>query len=192
VLLILAIISLVDSWAKNTPYAHLIPPISMIFTDPKTWASELYATYRLDIYYHGTVVNERRRQLMLDAQKRRLYRRAHGLEDLDADEVSGVDVKGLVYWDDGLTKGERERGGVYRNVLSGRQMEEMGARPGESFGDLIQRKRQEEVEMAQKAEADKLNKLERAAKAEEERLIRIGAKRPEDQPRRKVWFGIWG
>ena len=31
-----------------------------------------------------------------------------GMEDLDADEVSGVDVRGLVDWDDGLTKKERE------------------------------------------------------------------------------------
>ncbi len=53
---------------------------------------------------------ESRRRNIQDAQKRRLYRRAHGLEDVDIEGVGqGIDVKGLVAWDDGLTRGERER-----------------------------------------------------------------------------------
>ncbi len=53
---------------------------------------------------------ESRHRNIQDAQKRRLYRRAHGLEDVDIDGVGqGIDVKGLVAWDDGLTRGERRR-----------------------------------------------------------------------------------
>lgn len=53
---------------------------------------------------------ESRRRNIQDAQKRRLYRRAHGLEDVEKEGVGqGIDVKGLVGWDDGLTRGERER-----------------------------------------------------------------------------------
>lgn len=117
------------------------------------------------------------------------------MEDLTADEVSGPDVKGLVEWDDGLTNRERERGGVYRSEMMGVQMQEMGQRPGESYAELVERKRGEQTQMAQRREEDRVRKAEEAARAEEERLVRIGARRPEDQqerPRRKVWLGIWG
>lgn len=52
----------------------------------------------------------KRGEAIQDAQKRRLYRRAHGMEDLEKEGVGeGIDVRGLVAWDDGLTRGERER-----------------------------------------------------------------------------------
>lgn len=116
------------------------------------------------------------------------------MEDLTADEVSGPDVRGLVEWDDGLTNKERERGGQYKPEMIGAAMQDMGQRPGEDFNELMARKRQEQAEMAARRQEDKARKVEEDAKAEEERLVRIGAKRPEQQerPRRKVWLGIWG
>jgi len=144
VLLTLAFTSMVSTWSQTSPYAHLIPPLNMLFFSPFTYISELWSVYRLHLEYTTAKTAEHRRQNILDAQKRRLYRRAHGLEDLNADEVSGVDVKGLVEWDDGLTNKERERGGVYKGEMIGAAMQEMGQRPGESYADLMERKRSEE------------------------------------------------
>lgn len=115
------------------------------------------------------------------------------MEDLEADEVSGPDVRGLVEWDDGLTKPERERGGQYKPEVLGANMMEMGQRPGEEFNALFERKRGEQVMRTERLERERVEKEEQAQKAEEERLVRIGARRGDEEPRRrKVWFGIWG
>ena len=71
---------------------------------------------------------EIRRQNVLDAQKRRVFRRAHGIEDVTIDEgVSGVDIRGIVPWDDGLSPKERREGGrvdrvTGRMIMQGRVM----------------------------------------------------------------------
>lgn len=65
--------------------------------------------------YKGNVIMARN---ALDVQYRRLYRRAHGMEDLNAFESQGVDVRGLVPWDDGLTNRERAAGGIGANRIS--------------------------------------------------------------------------
>lgn len=154
--------------------------------------SELWSVYRLHYEYTTQQTAEHRRQKILDAQKRRLYRRAHGMEDLEADEVSGPDVRGLVAWDDGLTNKERERGGQYVSEMIGARMMEMGLQPGETFDELMERKRGEEGTKAGRLVEEKTRSEEAAARAEEERLVRIGAKRPEgERPRRKLWLGIW-
>lgn len=164
----------------------------MLLFSPFKYFSEVFSVYRLHADYMTQQVAEKRRQNILDAQKRRLYRRAHGLEDLNADEVSGVDVRGLVDWDDGLTNKERERGGQYRSEMIGAAMRDMGQLPGEDFNELMERKRREESEMKVRKEEEKTRKAEEDARLEEERLIRIGAKKREDeQPRRKLWLGIW-
>lgn len=132
-----------------------------------------------------------RRQNILDAQKRRLYRRAHGMEDLTADEVSGPDVRGLVEWDDGLTGPERERGGQFKPEMIGANMMEMGARPGENLNQAYERRRAEEEVLQERRAVERERKKEEEAKAEEERLVRIGAKKEERDRRPKLWFGIW-
>ena len=67
--------------------------------------------------YNTETVEFARARKVLDAQKRRLYRRAHGMEDLDRDEDQGIDVRGIAPWDDGLTKREREGGGIGANRI---------------------------------------------------------------------------
>lgn len=189
----LAFTSMVTTWSKTSPFAHLIPSFSLIFLHPLTYFSELFSVYRLHLEYTTQQTAEKRRQNILDAQKRRLYRRAHGLEDLNADEVSGPDVRGLVDWDDGLTRPERERGGQHKPDIIGANMMEMGQRPGEDHNELLARKRAEQAAAAERRAREKQAQEEEAARAEQERLVRIGAKRPEEEPRRrKVWLGIWG
>ena len=70
--------------------------------------SEVVSTVRLHIDYKTAEAARARAEVLADTQKRRLYRRAHGMEDLNAVEGQGVDVRGLVDWDDGLTGPERE------------------------------------------------------------------------------------
>ena len=69
-----------------------------------------------------------RAEKLLDTQKRRLYRRAHGMEDLNAEELQGVDVRGLVDWDDGLTNPQREALRQQQAITNG----EAGANQGEN------------------------------------------------------------
>lgn len=71
----------------------------------------------MDIDYNTEKVEFARANNILDTRKRRIYRRAHGMEDLDREEDQGVDVRGIVPWDDGLTKREREQGGIGANRI---------------------------------------------------------------------------
>lgn len=96
---------------KTSPYAHLIPPISTLPFHPITYVRESLAVLRLHIDYTTERTEASRQAKILDAQKRRLYRRAHGMEDLNAEEEQGIDVRGIVPWDDGLTNKERANGG---------------------------------------------------------------------------------
>lgn len=192
VLISLALWSAISTWSKTSPYAHLIPPLGSLPFHPLDYFSELWSVYRLHLEYVTQQTAEMRRQNILDAQKRRLYRRAHGLEDLNADEISGPDVRGLVEWDDGLTKPERERGGQFKPEVIGANMMAMGAKPGETLNEVMERKRLEEEQIHETRAVEKARKQEQEVKAEEERLVRIGAKTPEAERRpRKLWFGIW-
>lgn len=192
ILVILAFTSITLTWSKTSPYGHLIPPVNMLFFSPFTYVAELWNVYRLHMEYTTAQVAEKRRQNILDAQKRRLYRRAHGMEDLDADEVSGPDIRGLVEWDDGLTNKERQRGGKFDGEMIGVRMMEMGARPGEDLKTAMERRREVEAERVRMREEQRQREREQAERAEEERLVRIGAKpKEEDKRRPKLWLGIW-
>lgn len=169
----------------------------MLLTSPLNYISELWSVHRLHIEYTTQRTAEHRQQKILDAQKQRLYRRAHGLEDLTAQEVSGPDVRGLVEWDDGLTGPQRERGGVYTGSMLGTSMQDMGIKPGETFSQLMERRRGEEVDEAAGRTQRKIQEMEQEAREEEERLIRIGAKKApaqqqEEKKRGGLYFGIWG
>lgn len=182
---------MITTWAKTSPYAHLVPPINMLLFSPLRYLSEVTGVYKLHKEYATEQAAAARRKNVEDAQKRRLYRRAHGMEDLNADEISGVDVRGLVDWDDGLTNKERERGGQYRSEMMAQRMQEMGSREGESLPDLMERKRDEQLTIASRKMDEKARKQKEAEQAEEERLIRIGAKQVEEKRRPKLFFGIW-
>ena len=100
------------------------------------------------------------------------------MEDLDLEDDQGVDVRGIVPWDDGLTNKERERGGRRVVVVSGREMMEEG-RFGESLEGAAARKR--ERERAQQGGG---------VEGVVEQVQEVQA---QEQPRRKPkrWLGIW-
>jgi hypothetical protein len=130
---LLAIITLTQSFLLTSPFAHLIPPISSLPLHPISYVSEWLSTIRLHVEYNSQKTAEKRHEGILDAQKRRLYRRAHGMEDLDAEEEQGIDVRGLVSWDDGLTNKERREGGR-RERRTGKQVLEEGGSVGDPIG----------------------------------------------------------
>jgi len=65
------------------------------------------------------------------------------MENLNAEEDQGVDVRGIVPWDDGLTNKERARGG--RDVaITGKMVMEAGGEAGEDLDEFAKRRREEQ------------------------------------------------
>lgn len=177
-LVLLATISLTQTFMKTSPYAHLIPPISSLAFHPITYVRESLAVVRLHIDYTTEQSEASRQRKILDAQKRRLYRRAHGMEDLNAEEEEGIDVRGIAPWDDGLTNKERARGGR-EETIAGRDGPAMGDKAG---NDAIQF-------------AKGVKEKEAAATAAGVSSVETPAAEPEVPPpqqrKRKLYFGIW-
>ncbi|KIW26025.1 uncharacterized protein PV07_09154 [Cladophialophora immunda] len=218
-LTILACITFTQSFMRTSPYAHLIPPISSLPLHPINYIRETLSVLRLHVDYETAKTNESRQQKILDAQKRRLYRRAHGLEDLNADEDQGIDVRGLVPWDDGLTAKEREKGGRDM-VLTGRDMIALGGVPGKAgaqedvdeFARRLETEQGERVKLLKEKGVDAVVKAEAEAKARgisvqdalQQQELRVQEMQDPDQGqdlqqlqqqqqkrKRKLWLGIW-
>ena len=198
-LTLLAIITLTQSFLLTSPFAHLIPPISSLPLHPITYVSEWASTVRLHVDYNSQKTSEARRDGILDAQKRRLFRRAHGMEDLDAEEEQGIDVRGLVEWDDGLTNREREEGGR-RQRRTGRDVLEAGGSVGDPIEGTSPRA-QGEARLAEKSDGLGTGnaviegmKLAPEGSAEQEHAELKERFDEEPRPRRKRvkrWLGIW-
>jgi hypothetical protein len=183
-LTVLAVITLTQTFVKTSPYAHLLPPLSSFPLHPITFVSDTLSVVRLHIDYTTQRTNESRQQKILDAQKRRLYRRAHGMEDLDAAEEQGIDVRGLVSWDDGLTNRERAAGGRRDERLTGADVLAMGGQVGDDVS-----------EFARRLKAEREAKEDAAAtETEAGRPQEPAVPPPAEQPpkrKRKLWLGIW-
>ena len=128
---------------------------------PVSFFSESWSVFRLDMDYRTAQAFEARNQNILDAQKRRLYRRAHGMENMDAEYDQGIDVRGIAPWDDGLTKRERDS----RRA----DWERKGDVPPDMTTRMVQAKSQAEQELLQEAQ---------------------GEPQPQNR-KRKLWLGIW-
>ena len=106
------------------------------------------------------------------------------MEDLDLEDDQGVDVRGIVPWDDGLTNPERERGGRRIIVTSGADLRNEGRR-GETLEELGRRKKESQEAMATQKQGGEKGEA-RAQEREQEQVV-------EEQPKRKrkLWLGIW-
>jgi hypothetical protein len=119
------------------------------------------------------------------------------MEDLDTEGEQGIDVRGLVPWDDGLTNKEREQGGRRRERRTGKQVLEEGGQ----VGDPIDRSDGSPVAAEPPSlvtERDGLGPGQ--AVSEGTKMAPEGSAEKETfdaeelvVPRRKVkrWFGIW-
>jgi hypothetical protein len=168
---------------KTSPYAHLIPPISSLAFHPITYVRESLAVVRLHIDYTTEQSETSRQRKILDAQKRRLYRRAHGMEDLNAEEEEGIDVRGIAPWDDGLTNKERARGGR-EETIAGRDGPAVVDKVGDDVAKFAKEVKEKEIAAAAAA-ATGVSSVE-PPDAETEVP-------PAQQPqrKRKLYFGIW-
>ncbi|KPI43189.1 uncharacterized protein AB675_6866 [Cyphellophora attinorum] len=117
ILIVLSITTWLQTFAATSPFGHLLPAWSTLPFHPLRFFSDFWTVYIMHMDYNTEQVEFARARNVLDAQKRRIYRRAHGMEDLDRDEDQGVDVRGIVPWDDGLTKKERAAGGIGANRI---------------------------------------------------------------------------
>ena len=197
-LTLLAIITLTQSFLLTSPFAHLIPPISSLPLHPVNYVSEWLSTIRLHVDYNSQKTAESRREGVLDAQKRRLFRRAHGMEDLDSEEEQGIDVRGLVEWDDGLTNKERREGGR-RQRRTGKDVLEEGGSVGDPIDSGSPRAR--DVSLAKQNDGlgtgnAVIEGMKRAPEGSGEQEHAELKERFDEEPqlrRRKVkrWFGIW-
>lgn len=195
--MILASISLTQTFLKTSPYAHLIPPISTLLFHPINYIRESLSVIRLHIDYTTEKTNASRQQKILDAQKRRLYRRAHGMEDLNAEEEEGIDVRGIVPWDDGLTNKERARGGREERV-TGLDVLKLGGNVGDDVDAFAKDLRDKKVQ-----EGKDLIVVAAGAGGDGDGDGRAGVPHgsvgvgegemapPQQQRKRKLFFGIW-
>jgi len=103
------------------------------------------------------------------------------MEDLNAEEDQGIDVRGLVPWDDGLTNKERGRGGR-EEVVRGSDVVAMGGKMGEDVDEFA--KRRKDAQSQTDAAAS-----EQGAVASEEPAP--ASQQPEQRRKRKLWLGIW-
>lgn len=214
ILLILAGVTWTQTFVKTSPYGHLMPSLSSFFTQPIEFFNDFISVIRLHQDYITEQTEFKRAANILDAQKRRIYRRAHGMEDLDRDEDQGVDVRGIVPWDDGLTKREREAGGIGANRIKMIQAVKYGEKD-KMEAERIYMERQAKAEMAnikdeifirkREAELGLTREKDPAMAAykigkEEAKIAesQAGASPPvvneeQEQPsrRRKIWFGLW-
>ena len=163
----LAVITFTQSFIQTSPFAHLLPRVESLFWHPVTYIQDAWGVYKLHKEYEAQQVYAKRQSIIMDAQKRRLYRRAHGMEDLERESDQGIDVRGLAPWDDGLTNPERRQGGREERV-TGRMVLDAGGSG------------QDEKELEAFATAQKTEAVEREEKQQ-----------PQQQRKRKLWLGIW-
>jgi hypothetical protein len=197
----------------TSPYRDLFPSLSSFPYQPFTYIKDFWYVFVMHTDYETQQTDKKRANNILDAQKRRLYRRAHGMEDLDRDEDQGVDVRGIAPWDDGLTKREREGKGIGANrikMIQGIQVDEFSKAAFEA--ERIARESHDEENEMRKTEF--LMKREGqlgldpasdpAVAAEAERRAgpgqasggvvshqQQGDEQPPEQKKRKIFFGIW-
>lgn len=194
-------VSIVQNFLHSSPFAHLLPALSTLPRHPLAYLSDTLGVLRMHQDYQTELSAARRRAAILDTQKQRLYRRAHGIEDLDAEEESGVDVRGLVPWDDGLTKKEREMGGRSEE-LTHKMAHEVQMRDGQGgwvrVADVLEKEMKEQRMAEENSQEDGRVVV---AGEEEGPAERIPPRQPQEQEqsqqepavrrKRPRYFGIW-
>ena len=156
---------------QTSPFAHLLPRIESLFWHPATYIQDAWGVYKLHKEYEAQQVYAKRQNIIMDAQKRRLFRRAHGMEDLERETDQGIDVRGLAPWDDGLTNPERRQGGREERV-TGRMVLDAGG-----LG-------KDEKELQTFGSAQKVDAVEGEEQEQPQQ-------QQHQQRKRKLWLGIW-
>ncbi|KAJ5595929.1 hypothetical protein N7450_002387 [Penicillium hetheringtonii] len=97
----LATFTFTTNFKATSPYAHLLPSWSGLFTAPFDTISQALHVYRMDVQHNSMRVREQRHRRIEDAEKRRQYRVAHGLEEPSEQDKAKVDDQSPVAADQG-------------------------------------------------------------------------------------------
>lgn len=83
ILITLVVAIWLQDFLSTTPYRNLLPPNSMAITHPFAYLARWWEVYRLHIDHVSAETAERRKARVDDAEKRKQYRKAHGIEDTE-------------------------------------------------------------------------------------------------------------
>ncbi|OAX78908.1 hypothetical protein ACJ72_06781 [Emergomyces africanus] len=87
VLVSLATFTLTTNFKHTSPFAHLLPSWSQVLTHPIDTVSQVFAVLKMHADHQTLETAEKRKRKTDDVEKRRAYRRAHGLEKEENEEV---------------------------------------------------------------------------------------------------------
>ncbi|KAH8699291.1 hypothetical protein BGW36DRAFT_407086 [Talaromyces proteolyticus] len=81
VLTTLATFTFTENFKRTSPFAHLLPPWSGFLSHPINTVSQAVSVWKMHVEHNSVVARENRHKRIDDAEKRRQYRIAHGLEE---------------------------------------------------------------------------------------------------------------
>lgn len=84
------------NFKATSPFAHLLPPWSGLLTSPFGTISQAFSVWRMHVQHNSMRVREQRHRRVEDAEKRKQYRIAHGLEDAEKPADGEVDSQSPV------------------------------------------------------------------------------------------------
>lgn len=88
VLTSLATFTFTTTFKHSSPYAHLLPPWSALLSHPIDTVSQVVSVYKMHVQHTSLVAREHRQRRVEDAEKRRRYRVAHGLEEDSVEDAA--------------------------------------------------------------------------------------------------------
>ncbi|KAL5336453.1 hypothetical protein BJX70DRAFT_282179 [Aspergillus crustosus] len=88
VLTTLATFTFSTNFKANSPFAHLLPAWSGLLSHPIDTISQALAVFRMHVQHSSVETRERRMRRVEDAEKRRQFRVAHGLEEASERDIT--------------------------------------------------------------------------------------------------------
>ncbi|KAL3474957.1 hypothetical protein BJX99DRAFT_169297 [Aspergillus californicus] len=93
VLTSLATFTFTTNFKATSPFAHLLPPWSGLLRHPIDTISQAASVFRMHVQHNSMETREKRHKRVEDAEKRRQFRVAHGLEEAEpATKEGAVDL----------------------------------------------------------------------------------------------------
>ncbi|PLB55700.1 hypothetical protein P170DRAFT_400033 [Aspergillus steynii IBT 23096] len=89
VLTSLATFTFTETFKRRSPFAHLLPSWSGLVWHPIDTISQALSVYRMDVQHNSLETRQKRQRRVEDAEKRRQYRVAHGMEEPSAEDKEG-------------------------------------------------------------------------------------------------------
>ncbi|EGE02804.1 hypothetical protein TEQG_01840 [Trichophyton equinum CBS 127.97] len=87
VLFSLAYFTWSTNFKRTSPYAHLLPGWSQLFSSPMSTISQFFTVMKMHAEHTTVISKEKRKRISDDIDKRKEYRIAHGLEEDDRVKV---------------------------------------------------------------------------------------------------------